>query len=395
MKYSVFQYSQERLLEYNLDVTDAFLLQWFSDFFMCGSMEKKIFKEGDKNKIYGWVKLSKVMEDLPCIGISTEKGIKRRFDNLVEKGILERTSLITQNGKKTYYKPTELYETLINTKISSNSNKLNNKPDNNKENSSHDYSSSHAEKNSSHRTKTTYADSNNKENSSHDYSSSHAEGHFNGHGQGNENSLALKDSTTINSSTTDAAYIHELSDKYFGKNKFDSQFYQQAAVFFEKHKIQKQHFEGYLKFIYEKAINKKPESFRDYSYIIFFKEDVLQEYLDIFDEKEKQNKLEQEENKKQEARKIICPVCNNRFLPDYTDSCPNCSFELNKFQNQKEIEKHIKYYNLPAQKKLDYEEEIKNIYMKIPAIELIRNNNQKVLEFENMTMKIDKKYGLI
>ena len=100
MKYSIFQYSQEKLLEYNLDVIDALILSWFSDFFV-GSMEKKIFKDESNNtgKLFGWVKLSKVMEDLPCIGINSEKGIKRRFDNFVEKGILEQKSLITAKMK--------------------------------------------------------------------------------------------------------------------------------------------------------------------------------------------------------------------------------------------------------------------------------------------------------
>ena len=36
---------------------------------------------------------SKIMEDLPVIGISTEKGIRNRFDAFVEKGILERETL--------------------------------------------------------------------------------------------------------------------------------------------------------------------------------------------------------------------------------------------------------------------------------------------------------------
>ena len=110
MRYSIFQYSQEKLLEYSLDVTDALILNWFTDFFS-GSMEKKIFE----GKVFGWVKLSKVLEDLPCIGINSEKGIKRRFDNFVEQGILDRISVPTQEGKKTFYKPTPIYESLINT----------------------------------------------------------------------------------------------------------------------------------------------------------------------------------------------------------------------------------------------------------------------------------------
>ena len=115
MRYSVFEYSQEKLVSLGLDVIDALLLNWFANFF-AGKMEKQIFKDiNGSNKIYGWVKISKIMEDLPVIGISTEKGIRNRFDAFVEKGILERETLNTQKGKKSFYRTTSIYESLINT----------------------------------------------------------------------------------------------------------------------------------------------------------------------------------------------------------------------------------------------------------------------------------------
>ena len=100
MRYSIFEYSQEKLVDLELDVIDALLLNWFANFFS-GKMEKQIFKDENGNsKIYGWVKISKIMEDLPVIGISTEKGIRNRFDSFVEKGILDRETINTQKGKK-------------------------------------------------------------------------------------------------------------------------------------------------------------------------------------------------------------------------------------------------------------------------------------------------------
>ena len=95
MRYSVFEYSQEKLVSLGLDVVDALLLNWFSNFF-CGNMNKKIFKTADGNlKIYGWVKISKIIEDLPVIGITSEKGIRLRFNSFVEKEFLiEKLSIL-------------------------------------------------------------------------------------------------------------------------------------------------------------------------------------------------------------------------------------------------------------------------------------------------------------
>ena len=103
MRFSVFAYSQEKLLEYGLDVTDALILDWFANFFI-GKMEKRIFKDSSDNpKIFGWVKISKIMEDLPVIGITSEKGIRRRFDAFVEKGLMQRETVILQdNGALRY-----------------------------------------------------------------------------------------------------------------------------------------------------------------------------------------------------------------------------------------------------------------------------------------------------
>lgn len=87
MRFSIFEYSQEKLVSLGLDVADALLLNWFANFFS-GKMEKRIFKDTcGQNKVFGWIRISKVQEDLPVLGISTEKGIRRRFDNFVEKGL--------------------------------------------------------------------------------------------------------------------------------------------------------------------------------------------------------------------------------------------------------------------------------------------------------------------
>ena len=114
MRYSIFEYSQEKLISFGLDITDALLLNWFANFF-CGRMEKQIFKDGNGNsKVFGWIKTSKIIEDLPVLEITSEKGIQKRLNAFVEKGLLERQILNTQKGKKSYYRTTILYESLKN-----------------------------------------------------------------------------------------------------------------------------------------------------------------------------------------------------------------------------------------------------------------------------------------
>ena len=392
MKYSIFQYSQEKLLANSLDVIDALILSWFSDFFV-GSMEKKIFKdEGSKNgKLYGWVKLSKVMEDLPCIGINSEKGIKRRFDGFVEKGIMERKSLITQNGKKTYYRPTELYESLINTKANQQTEKEN------PEDVSHAYETIHAENKNSHRTKTTDADYKSTQKSSHDYQNIHAEGNENIHAHDHENIHALNDSSISDDITTDAAIIQSESDKIFGKNYFDSGFPQKAADFFKHKNINIVDVSLYLKYIHDKVLEKDTKNPRGLAYRLFYQDDIFQEFL----ENRQQQLLQEQEQKKREEklekRKITCPVCNNRFLPDYTTSCTCCNFSISDFKNINKINRQKKFNELSPEIQKKYDEEYLNFKSDLNFIERVQfcATEEGKKQKQEYILSLDKKYGLV
>lgn len=215
MRYSIFEFSQEKLLEYNLDVADALILNWFANFFI-GAMEKRIFQDGNVNKIYGWIKISKIMEDLPVLGISTEKGIRRRLDHFVESGIMERETIQSQNGKKSFYKTTEIYESLINTKavkknqsdevektetkelLQSEANKTEDSSKNNTEISQRN-STTFAKNKNPQGTKTTYAKIKTSQKSSQGNCSSYAERNSTSLAEGNSSSYALNDSLTSDS----------------------------------------------------------------------------------------------------------------------------------------------------------------------------------------------------
>lgn len=404
MKYSIFQFSQEKLLENSLDVIDALILSWFSDFFMTG-MEKRIFKEESENsggKLYGWVKLSKVLEDIPCIGINSEKGIKRRFDGFVEKGIMSRQSVITQNGKKTYYRPTEIYDSLVNTKTSSNekTEARNQQKESGSQEIPQGHFDSHAENRNPQRTKTTDAKSENARKNPHGYFDSHAQGNENILPQGHFDGHALNDSSARNSSITDAALqseIKDFSERIFGKNAFDSAFPEKAADFFSSKKLGKNEIQKYLEFVKTKTDSKNAQNPRGLAYRLIFQDDILQEFLDKQTEIENREKAEHEKQQKLEEKKITCPCCGGRFLSDFQNECPSCHFSTKDFTDIAKIEKHKRFIKLPESAQEKYFRELLAFRSDLSISQrLVYQASEKgKAEKEQFLLVLDKKYKLI
>ncbi len=434
MRYSIFEFSQEKLLEYNLDVADALILNWFANFFI-GGMEKRIFQDGNINKIYGWIKISKIMEDLPVLGISTEKGIRRRLDHFVESGIMERETIQSQNGKKSFYKTTEVYESLINTKaVKKNQTEVEekteaqepikvetNKPDDSSENNteiSQGNCSSYAENKNPQGTKTTYAEVKTGQKSSQGNSSSYAERNSTSLAERNSSSYALNDSLTSDSVIKDSkikfndvrnsaavnAYstnikkqIQDFTEKYFGKNAFDFSFADKAAVFFKTQNLKPESVELYFEFIKQKVDKKQAENPRGLAYRLFFQNDIMQEFL----EKQQQLILEQKEKQEKETalekKKITCPCCNTRFVRTvYIQNCPECDFSIEHFENEKEVEKHKKYMLLSEEKRREYDREICGFKIELPFVERIKymgtSEGKRMAELYEHS--VNRKYGI-
>ena len=330
------------------------------------------------------------MEDLPCIGINSEKGIKRRFDSFVEKKIMERKTVITQNGKKAYYRPTELYETLINTKIKEQKNSE-------YEENPHDYENILAKPKNPQRTKTTVAESKSTEKSSHDYENILAEGNENSLAHAHQNIHALKDSPISDETITDAAIIKSESEKIFGEYYFDSSFPEKAAAFLNQKQLEKDDWPLYLKYILGKISEKKANNPRGLAYRLFFQDDIVHDFLE---NKQQQLILEQRDKEKAlelEKRKVTCPACGNIFDQSIFDSCQNCGFPQKDFQNIKKIERQKRFNKLtPLQQQnynaeyLDFKSELsftdRLIFFATPEGKKLQN------EF---IFNLDKKYGLI
>lgn len=396
MRFSVFAYSQEKLLEYGLDVTDALILDWFANFFI-GKMEKRIFKDSsDNSRIFGWVKISKIMEDLPVIGITSEKGIRRRFDAFVEKGLMQRETVITQGGKRSYYRTTELYDTLLNTKASE-------KTESKKEENScsgkipQRNSTTFARKENPQGTKKTYAEPEKTSESPHRNSATFAERNGNTHAQGNSSSYALNDSSTTDSPVTDslkickfkksAVALNNASEKIFGKSAFDDTFPEKAAAFFIQNKMQTESAENYLEFIRKRVAEKKPANPRGLAYRLFFQNDILQEFRNC------QTELS-EKAAESEKYLSVCPVCGKEKVNIYS-SCPECGFDMTTANDDEKLEIARKIWNLPPEKKKLFKIDEENFIRRKLSLGFARLEDKATREQLKTEMsEIYRKYGI-
>ncbi len=380
MRYSIFEYSQEKLVSLKLDVVDALLLNWFANFF-CGNMEKKIFKDAEGNsKIYGWVKISKIIEDLPVLGITSEKGIRLRFDSFVEKGILDRETLNTQKGKKSYYRTTAVYESLINTVALEKSQE---KKENNITKSSQRNCTTFAERN-----EITFA-------------------------QGNCSSFALnnsvindslnKDSSATDTTDTNKTFktkseeadflIKKINELFNNQVNFSADLSHKLVSSLEKANIPTDEYLNYILWAFDYLKPRcKLENFPGYFYKSVTESSLVYKFKIFLDEKKQ--KIEQEERQKM-AESVICPICGTEH--SMYIRCPECSndfFDLQKMKPQ-ELEKRKSIYKLPKDVKTNYEAEIEKIYTKYSNLLIALTNPEERKKIDFLVAQIDKKYGIL
>lgn len=413
MRYSVFEYSQERLVSLGLDVVDALLLNWFSNFF-CGKMEKQIFKDANGNaKIYGWIKISKIIEDLPVLGITSEKGIRLRFDAFVDKGILDRETINTQKGKKSYYRTTSVYDSLINTVALEKTQEEPAKTNTNTTETSQRNCSSLAKKSTdekqetiSHESFFTFAkkqDTKTNEKSSQRNCTSFAEGKKITFAQRNCSSFALNNSLNNDSLNNDSSAIDKNNNKNNSEEDFlilkINELFNNSINFtkdlssklldsLSKSNIQSSDYENYIiwSFDYLKQHCKNKEDFPGYFYKSISETALIYKFLIFSEEKIKKEKLRQE-------AEITCPICgnqHNRYV-----QCPIChNFYLDLVNlSEAEINKIKKIFNLSSDQRLKYENEIKTLIQKYPLSKTSINSVLKH-QMDQEILKIEKKYNI-
>ncbi|MGL4865333.1 MAG: hypothetical protein ACRC4T_19735 [Cetobacterium sp.] len=98
MKYTILGFSQQALLDYGLDVSDALILRTLADMYVSNNVkiEYRIF-DNDK---YMWITYPYIYKEIPIIN---QRTLIRRIDSLIEKGILKKVNTSSKNGKKGNY----------------------------------------------------------------------------------------------------------------------------------------------------------------------------------------------------------------------------------------------------------------------------------------------------
>jgi Zn-finger nucleic acid-binding protein len=154
---------------------------------------------------------------------------------------------------------------------------------------------------------------------------------------------------------------------------FDTKFYPKAAAYLAGEKLD----EGYLFWLYEECLNRKPENLRGLYYALFFQGDMLA----LFREREK--KLEAEK-----PAPVLCPVCgitHDRNL----DYCPQCNLSRIDAGDEGKIKWHKKFYALSPEDKAAYEREQRELFS------LFTKNPKGYSAVREKWKAIDKKYHLL
>lgn len=109
--------NQQAVIEAGLDLdfVDLVIFDYIKDF----SHSEKVMKVQCLDGVYFWIAHTKIMEDLPLLGIKTKAGIVKRIDRLVAAGILIKAKESAAVGKSLYrFGPN--YDILVGTPLNEN-----------------------------------------------------------------------------------------------------------------------------------------------------------------------------------------------------------------------------------------------------------------------------------
>lgn len=202
---------------------------------------------------------------------------------------------------------------------------------------------------------------------------------------------------------TDCSNIKSLADKHFGLNAFDEAFPSKAAAFLVKNNIKTP--DRYFEFIRNKVLEKERTSEvlirspRSFAYKLIFQVDIAQEFLNQEEEMQLEAEKAEAERIRIEKRKIPCPCCGERFIADFKNNCPKCDFSVDKFNDDKEVEIHKRFLQMPPPKREKYTGELEKIYFTGNFLKFIgmtqEERNLDARRKEEQKAALDKKYGLL
>ena len=99
MKFNIYGYPQDILMEYGLNSEDALILRVIADMFFSTSDKFEVICENSIK--YIWLTYKYILNEIPIIG--TERTLINRISRLCEKGFLRKTVKNEKNNKSGTY----------------------------------------------------------------------------------------------------------------------------------------------------------------------------------------------------------------------------------------------------------------------------------------------------
>jgi hypothetical protein len=97
MKFTIMGFSQKKMVEYGLDLSDLLILRYIIDLKEC----PKIYYEAINDQLYYWIRYDRLLEYLPGLGFG-KRQLSRKFKGLTDKGILKQY-IKKENGTFSLY----------------------------------------------------------------------------------------------------------------------------------------------------------------------------------------------------------------------------------------------------------------------------------------------------
>lgn len=370
MKYNINGFDQQKVCDLGLDHADTLILQWVMDFSVTRSSHRGMLRFVDDHRIFYLVKYEAIIKDLPILGITSIKGISKRFDKYVEAGLLEKQCRRVGAGTQTFFSFTDL---IVDLKYSKEDYVTVKATDTSSDKNSSSYQS-HEENSSS------YQNTDENQSSCQKGTPVAVRKELQLPSDENSSSFALNNSSINTMQLDTATTTHEISqlkDIFSQINPelvFSQQFYPAAVSFFEKNGIED--IPAYCSWLYQEVLKRKPEKLRGYYYSVFLREDNALAYL------------AQKMTLKKESQKhtVLCPVCGKE-IGVYDDNCTECGLVIFDRDKEDVVEKQRRIYLMPEDKKDEYYKALEQAY---------KDSDCRTLssEFIQRTRNIELEFGI-
>lgn len=215
----------------------------------------------------------------------------------------------------------------------------------------------------------------------------------------NTNNKNLGNSTAPESAKTDDEATNEVKEKteaaedfifqtlkslFGGHYVFDDSFVTEILSLSKQFKLSEKDISQYLKFVFEKASEKKPNSLTNMYYKMAKSAAIMQDFVLSV----------QKDSETSEKNTTFCPVCNSRA--NIFGNCPNCGFSMFDRDDENIISLKKQIFELPESKRISLEEEYKAEILRQSSygIGAIIKNPTLKSDFEKRISEIYSKYGI-